>query len=381
MTRNSEHTKPAKSSRKGGPLSRAANAVAALLRVLLWTAVLIMWACAATVYVSPATYGKYIGLVGLGFPFCVAAVVALSVLCLLFRPRLVGIGVVGLLGCFGTVRDYFPVNFASPPPKGCLKVISYNIMGFGGHQKDSVTGEFLLLPDLLSRGADIINMQESNDLRTNEEISSVERSMRRYGYYFQRENSGTGNSMAIASRMPIVKSRRLCLSRTNGAYAFYLSPRAGDTIIVVNVHLESNHLTKAEKEGFHEIALNPGAADTVRGKRRLIESIAESSRTRALQADTLAWFIEQNKGRKLILTGDFNDTPISYSHHRICHLLTDTYRATGNGLGRTYNKNAMVIRIDHLFCSSHYKPYAASVDDSAPLSDHYPVTVYLKENR
>ena len=38
-----------------------------LLTFLAWLAVLIMWGCAATVYVSAATYGKYIAVVGLEF--------------------------------------------------------------------------------------------------------------------------------------------------------------------------------------------------------------------------------------------------------------------------------------------------------------------------
>ena len=58
-----------------------------LLTFLAWLAVLIMWGCAATVYVSAATYGKYIAVVGLGFPFCVAAVLAVGMVCLLLKPR------------------------------------------------------------------------------------------------------------------------------------------------------------------------------------------------------------------------------------------------------------------------------------------------------
>ena len=75
-----------------------------LLTFLAWLAVLIMWGCAATVYVSAATYGKYIAVVGLGFPFCVAAVLAVGMVCLLLKPRLVWIPVVGLR-CATTFRS------------------------------------------------------------------------------------------------------------------------------------------------------------------------------------------------------------------------------------------------------------------------------------
>ena len=62
-----------------------------------WLAVLMLWACAATVYVNPAVYGKYIAVVGLCFPFFVAAVLGMGVLCLLIKPRMVFISSFGLL--------------------------------------------------------------------------------------------------------------------------------------------------------------------------------------------------------------------------------------------------------------------------------------------
>ena len=83
-------------------------------------------------------------------------------------------------------------------------------------------------------------------------------------------------------------------------------------------------------------------------------------------------------GKTFIVCGDFNDTPISYAHHLFCRRMTDAYRATANGIGRTFNRNAMYVRIDHIFCSEEWKPYACTVDRAAEASDHYPISCYLK---
>ena len=80
----------------------------------------------------------------------------------------------------------------------------------------------------------------------------------------------------------------------------------------------------------------------------------------------------------IVAMGDFNDTPISYAHHKICSRLTDCYRATANGIGRSFNRDAIYVRIDNIFCSSHFKPFAVRVDDTVPFSDHYPIIGYLK---
>ena len=51
---------------------------------------------------------------------------------------------------------------------------------------------------------------------------------------------------------------------------------------------------------------------------------------------------------------------------------------SGNGLGRTFNKNAMIVRIDHVLCSDRFKAYGFEVDSSVGISDHNPVLGWIK---
>ena len=107
-----------------------------ILAILSWFAVLLLWACAAAPYANPSEWWGVPGLFGLCFPFCVAAVVGMGMVCLLFKPRLAWIAAVGLLGCCGALRDYFPINLSSPPPKGCIKVMTYNVCSFSNWKTD-----------------------------------------------------------------------------------------------------------------------------------------------------------------------------------------------------------------------------------------------------
>ena len=97
--------------------------------------------------------------------------------------------------------------------------------------------------------------------------------------------------------------------------------------------------------------------------------------------DSIANFIERHKEEDIILGGDFNDTPVSYAHGQLTEYLSDAFRSTGNGLGRTFNKNAMIVRIDHLFCSDAFEPYSFYVDNSVGISDHNPVVGWLEWKR
>lgn len=345
-----------------------------ILLFLCWTSVLVLWACAASVYIDPSVFGAYFGLLGLAFPFCVAAVLFMAFVCLLAKQKAVLVPILGLVACYGSLRDYFPINLSTPPPKGCLKVMSYNTMGFSDWKIDE-KDEFTVARYICSQECDLVNVQEAT-MRTPADKEMLMGTMKKYGYHYKEMLLGVV-TVGLASRYPIVKEEVICQSATNGAGAFYVTPRQGDTIIVVNAHLESMHLSAEDRSQYHQLVKNPEKADTIKGKRLILSKIAQASRARACQADTLGRFLDLHKGEKIILTGDFNDTPISYAHHEVCSRLTDAYRCSGNGLGRSFNKDAMFVRIDNIFCSGHWKPFAARVDGSVPFSDHYPIIAYL----
>lgn len=349
------------------------------LAVLSWLAVLTLWGCTATVHVSPAQWGSLFGVVGLGFPFCVAALGATALLCLLLKPRLLWVHLLGLIGCFGALRDYCPINVSSPHPKGCIKVMTYNTSIWGNREKNDV-GQYKLLRYVGKQRPDIVCFQEAVFNNT-EEQDLVVKTLKQFGYQYKWIGMNGGNTLGVASLYPIAKFERLCASSSNGAAVFYIVLEQGDTVKVVNAHLESTHLTGENRKNFSQIVRNPEAADTVKGKFAMLRTLGHASKERAHQADTIARFLDHHAGEKIIVAGDFNDTPISYTHHAVCSRLTDAFRATANGIGRTFNRYGMYVRIDHIFCSDHWKPFATRVDDTVTFSDHYPVITYLKPQK
>lgn len=293
-----------------------------VLSFFSWLAVLLMWLCAATVYVSPATYGGAFAVLGLCFPLAVCFVLAMGVVCLLFKPRLSLIALLGLALCCGTLRDYFPLNLSSPPPKQALKLISYNTLSFGSWQKDDQGSTYAVLRYLTSQRPDLACLQEVTYKADDGGEEYVTRHLRHHGYHFEPAQVG-GNKVALVSRWPIVGKEIVCHSAGNGAAAFKVCVSPGDTILVVNAHLESMHLSNEQRTSFHSMATDPSQIDNTHGKLKMLQSIAHSSTIRATQADTLAEYIERHKGEPLLLMGDFNDTPVSYAHHRVCSRLTD----------------------------------------------------------
>ena len=122
---------------------------------------------------------------------------------------------------------------------------------------------------------------------------------------------------------------------------------------------------------------DPNEENLKAGSERLLKKIAEASVIRSLQADAVSKVIEDFKGQGVIVCGDFNDSPISYSHRVIGKQLDDAFVASGNGLGISYHRNRFYFRIDHIFTSKNLKAYDCTVDRSIKASDHYPIWCYI----
>ena len=104
----------------------------------------------------------------------------------------------------------------------------------------------------------------------------------------------------------------------------------------------------------------------------------EAGEAEGPQAEAVHQYIEAHRQYPIIVCGDFNDNPISYSRRIIAQGLTDCFVETGRGVGLSYNQKGFFFRIDHIMCSDHFKPYNCSVDNKIDASDHYPISCRLK---
>ena len=314
-----------------------------IIAVIAWATVLLLWMSAASVFVNPA-YFRFASILGLAFPFFLALVGGMLVFCLLFARNKCWIPLLGMAGCFLSIRSYIPVNLPSPAPKNSIKLLSYNTLGFTTFLRDSLKEEAIF--NYIGRsGADIFCFQEGNTLTPDIYEKRVLGTTRATMPYNDTVNFSS-NILGCTSRFPILRKEVICRYQMNGAVVFYLLLNNNDTLRLINCHLQSMGLTAEDREQYHDIVVNP----------------------------------EEKRGG--VEKHDFNDTPISYTHHRIHSAgLTDAYAATATGLGRSFNRDAIIVRIDHMFCSSHWKPYACHIDNSINASDHYPLIGHFQRVR
>lgn len=339
-----------------------------------WVSVLGLWLVAASVYVSPAQV-RLAGIAGLGFPLMLCGTLFCLFMCLLFAPRRSWISLLGLLLCAGSIRSYFPINpFTPSPVENAFTVMTYNCHGFpeagAGEARDEV------LDYLCSTRADIICFQESYH-KVDEWKDLPHPFLKIYSHY-SCPYPTQSTYQACFSRYPILRHELVTSHTQNAVVAFWLQMPAGDSLLVLNCHLQSNNLSPEDRTQYNKMLKHQSpqhtADSTLHTSRTLASKISTSAGIRALMADTVALFLERHAGVPTIVCGDFNDTPISYSTYRMKRAgLNDAFRMAGSGMGRSFNTDAMPVRIDHQFCSDHLQPASAFIDKTALWSDHYPL--------
>ena len=370
VNKKKDNKKPSKDKKK------PSNFLKELIGIMSWVTVLMLWCSAGSVFINPNLF-QYLSIAGLAFPFFLAGVLVMLVVCLLLARRKIWIPLLGLAVCLLSIRSYCPVNLPWAHPKSAYKFISYNTMGFATGTKDSAKEEGIL-EYLTKSGGDFFCFQEGHCVPAKllgEKI--LPRLDKTFGYHDTLKISES--ILGCCSKYPIIGKELICQDDMNGAVAFKVLLGANDTLRIVNCHLKSMGLSDVDRKQYSKMVkhLNDSNAET--HSKLLISKISKATVIRANQADDVARYIERHAGKNIIVCGDFNDTPISYAHHRIHSTgLTDAYSTTANGIGRSFNRDAIIVRIDHLFCSDHWKPYGFHIDKTIQSSDHYPILGYLE---
>ena len=341
--------------------------------------VLLMLATGYSDYVSPVSHPQ-LSSVGMTFPFFLLANLLFLFFWLLFKWRRAWIPVVGYVLAYVPISIYVPLNRPSDTAETTLKVVSWNVCTYGGngHYED---GFPVVLDYLKQQDADIVCLQEDvdswrkNAFKKFQEIS--------YPYNDTTLLANRANSMngiGIHSRYPIIRKERIVYeSYANGSVAYYLKV-GSDTLLVVNNHLEGTHLSEEDRSRYKDMLKGRMERDTARAESvYLADKLGRSAAKRALQAEAVHQYVVNHSQYPVIVLGDFNDNPISYTRRTIANGLTDCFVAKGNGLGLSYNQKGFNFRIDHVFCSSSFEPLCCEVDSKIDCSDHYPVVCWLKK--
>ena len=357
-----------------------------ILLILNIISILALILCSYAQYISPHDC-PHMSILGMLLPAPLFFTILFIPIWLVFKYKYSLLSIAALIICASALRAYCPFNpFTAKPPKNALRFMSYNTYGFGYLQKSWKDND--VLNYIVNVDADILCLQEIEGFNDD----SVQMILHEAYPYIMCDNEKTP-LLTVLSKYPIISAEPIDYPDTyNSSCIFKVLYDNGDTIAIINNHLESYRFTRDERETFNEMVKetadyhNYGQhADTLQNGARwdeslslLIDKLENANAKRSQQVDTLVEIINNITCPYIIVCGDFNDSPVSYAHQKLTRHLNDAYTRTGNGLGITYNRNHMYFRIDNILISENITPYKAKVDKSIRESDHYPIFCSLE---
>lgn len=252
-----------------------------------------------------------------------------------------------------------------------LSVLSYNVRLFniGQPQDDKKSLTKNSIQWVKDHSADIKCFQEFHQNNTVPTFNSIKQISEggKYEYKYEiMEGNATKNSYGLAtfSRYPIINSGKVFQTNwTNGAI-FTDIKIDNDTIRVYNTHLESMNIHADDLNNLEGIREN--YKDTY-------YKLKSGTTIRAAQVDILKEHI-QSSPYPVIVVGDFNDVPYSYTYFTMKSILNNAYEDAGRGFGFTFNRVLFFLRIDQIFYDESFSVKNFKTYREVDYSDHYPIS-------
>jgi endonuclease/exonuclease/phosphatase family metal-dependent hydrolase len=263
-----------------------------------------------------------------------------------------------------------------------LKVMSYNVKVFDlynwSHNKETRSKIFGLLEDeapeitcfqeFFHRDSSYFCNVDSLKKMTNFQYAHVE--------YTSHGKFNQHFGLAIFSKYPIIRSQRLNFGYKGNNACIFSDIKVGkDTFRVYNMHLQSIAFSKGDYKYAEDLQKNI-ETENIEHSKSIFNRLKRAFEKRAQQADLVRESIEHSP-YPVIVCGDFNDTPSSYTYSTISKNLTDGFIESGNGLGKSYVGAFPSFRIDYILHDDKFRSYDYRTIREE-LSDHFPVVTYLE---
>ena len=315
-------------------------------------------------YVSPGQ-NIYIAYAGLALPAILFIAFLLFIFWLSDKSWISLIPLLVIIINYQYITSMFQINVFSARDSlhsnSTVKIATYNIHYFNNIKGDVPVNS--IANYMSDQKIDILCLQEfapHSLLNMDETLGAFDF----FPYSTLLDNSSPEAGLVIFSRFPIKYMGMLKIeSLSNGVLWADIEHPGGQILRIINAHLETTGLSRSSQLGFN----------------KKIKIIGDNFKLREKQVNILSYFIDSSK-TPVILCGDFNDTPSSYTYKKAKGNLTDGFKEAGSGLGGTFMHKSNMLRIDYIMYSNQFKGIRY-YSGYQKWSDHYPVLTELELTR
>lgn len=328
-------------------------------------------------FISPRV-SPWIPFFGLAYPYLLFINLLFVFFWIRFKKWRFSIPLLAIVIGWNQLAALFQINFhkSDEEAENQFSVLSYNVRLFDLYNWSKNKETKAKIFDLLkSEKPDIMCFQEfyydeTKSFVTLESIKEFENVNFYHAEYTFEVKDVYHFGIATFSKYPIVNRGSLSFQNTNNICIFSDIVIADDTIRIYNNHLQSIRL-QPENYNYLDSLKFFNEKERVNGILDIYKRIKEAYIKRAFQVEVIAEHIKQSP-YPVIVCGDFNDSPFSYTYRRMRGDLSDAFVEAGNGFSNTYTRKFPSFRIDYLLHDETIKCLTYE-KIKVYYSDHFPI--------
>lgn len=284
-----------------------------------------------------------------------------------------------------TCLGFIQIDFTSDKTSNKdIKIMTYNSMLFDLYNwKKNNESRNLILTSLAEENPDILCLQEfytseqKNDFNNIDTVTGLLNAKNHHVEFTTTLRTFDHWGIATFTKFPIIKKGKIEFNTSANNICIYTDIIVKkDTIRIYNMHLQSIRFNKADYKFIDQVKNDTiDTKDEMEKSKTILRRLKRAFVKRAIQADAIAAHIENCK-YKVIVCGDFNDTPASYVYNTVRGNLKDAFVESGAGFEQTYAGKFPRFRIDYILHSKEFtsKNYHHLTET---LTDHYPIISYI----
>lgn len=267
-------------------------------------------------------------------------------------------------------------RIVSPPLDGYLKVATYNVGNFG----TEITGYSCkeIARYMKQQEVDVLCFQEFGD-NQHFPMDSIRNVFSHWRYaLIPTEDSISGVlPIAIFSRYPLINPRFISYPQSANCSMQCDIILGRDTVRLLNNHLQTTSVNQNRRKwerGLNNTNDTRREVEVVQGA---INTLHDNFVKRAEQTDSIRQLALASP-YSVVVCGDFNSLPSSYTYAELSDILKDGFRTSGRGYMYTFRYFKRLLRIDYIFHSPAIQGYRYYSPDLDLCSDHNPVLMEMK---
>ena len=330
-------------------------------KALRWSNLILIFLtllCYVSPFVNPAAF-SWFSFLGMAYPWLLLLNVLFILLWLVRKEWyfLFSLGCI-LIG-FNHFKSFVGLEQALPMVEKEWTVLTMNSMGYQ-KLKGQVRKEFDQL--MAEHQPDIVLLQEGYH-------GGWPLDKKIYPHRYQPKDK----MLSIHAKRPLSAKGQFDFGNKSNGCIYADVQLDGQTVRVYNYHLQSNRVTgdasKLQREGDLK------KRETWVGIRGMLGKVKRAATVRSEQVKEIIAHAKKAT-HPVILAGDMNDTPLSYTYHCLSQEFVDGFKLRAAGTGTTYDGAIPLLRIDYIWTDPRLKVRSHDIIKKS-FSDHHPVVSRL----